>query len=167
MREFIEFIESLTEFLIWISLISVVFYVVAIILITPIIKKQIDASREAQKEEARLELAQLNSELFKESPELYIKLNELQKNYKIISLGLKWGWLPFLLILMILSDSIKDLTRLGNAPLSAVMIVALIVIPLIIFYAFLFKRSLELNAKISATKLEIAAGRESIKPRDR
>jgi len=148
-----EFMESL----IWISLISAVAYVVLFILITPIIKKKIDASREAKKEEDKLQLAQLNSELFKESPELYIKLNELQQNHRIISLGLKWGWLPFLLIFVVLSEAIDNLTSFGRAPLSAVMIVALIVIPLIIFYSFLFKRALKLNAKISATKLEIAA----------
>ena len=86
-----EFLESFLDLLIWISLISAVVYIVFFVLIIPVIKKRIEVSREEKKEENRLHHEQLNSELFKESPGLYIKLNELVPGELLITLRLAAG----------------------------------------------------------------------------
>lgn len=91
--------------------------------------------------------------------ELRTHMAALEHQYKVLKLGLLWGWLPFFLIAFYVLGLVFFEGDTERYYLVGVLFFTLMV-TFIVYYGFLFNRMFKIGAELSKTKarIEIESG---------
>ena len=116
------------------------------------ISKSVERASEREHEMRKL---QIQEKIHISNPKLFLDMDQLQRQFSLISMGIRGGWIPFVMM-FIYSMTHSKLNADGEiTEIRSQIPPVVVVIGLVIFYAFLFNRAFSITAKIRDKETEI------------
>ncbi|MDO6706773.1 hypothetical protein [Photobacterium sp. 1_MG-2023] len=89
---------------------------------------------------------------------LRASVKELELSYQVTSMAIKIGWLPFVAMAWIVNKFAETMLVFAfdlNPTYLVIVCFVVLIFSLIVFYAFVFKRSLKLGAELSLKRAQL------------
>ena len=119
-------------------------------------KKSAEHAERAAEREMEFKKLQLEKGLFDKHPTVLIELDKLHRDYAMVAMVIKGGWIPFV-IFFVFNDyqarvKFADSTAWQWAPLVSS---GVIVVGLVAFYALVLRQAFKVSARISQSALQL------------
>lgn len=116
------------------------------------ISKSADKAAEREHEIRKL---QIQEGFHASNPKAFVELDRLQRQFGLIGMGIRGGWIPFVMMYIYSMNSASVSVDGESQSYSSSIPSVAVIIGLIVFYGFLFNRAFSINAKIHETTAEI------------
>lgn len=120
-------------------------------------KKSAEHAERAAEREMEFKKLQLEKGVFDKHPSVLIELDRLHRDFSMIAMAIKGGWIPF--VLFFLFNDFQARVKFENSKTwqwAPIVSSGIIVVSMVVFYALVLRQAFKVSARISQSAMQLS-----------